>query len=66
MIQITVNGQRHTIASTKLAELIQELHIQTKHLAVAVNNHVIPSAEQGKCALKNGDQIEIVTPMCGG
>ena len=65
-IYVVINGQDKQINSTKLTGLFQQMQIDTRYLAIAINNKVIPSAECPDTILKTGDQIEMIRPVCGG
>ncbi len=65
-ITVHINGDKHELTYSKLTELFQKYQMNTTHVAVAVNNAVIPSAELENTILKDGDHIEIVRPVCGG
>lgn len=65
-IQITFNGQNKSITTKTLDQLLQELHVETKYLAVAINNKVVPSAEYKTTSLNERDCVEVIRPVCGG
>lgn len=63
---ITVNGEIKKISATHLHEILTELNVDKKYIAVAVNDAVIPSAEYEKQKIHNGDRLEIIQAVCGG
>jgi len=65
-MKLTVNGQSHDVSAATLDRLLDELDYEGPWLATAVNQTVIHVAERGCCALKEGDRIEILSPMQGG
>ncbi len=65
-MRVTVNGELREIASTRLDALLGELEYEGTHFAIAVNYDVLPKSRWAEIALKNGDQIEIITPRQGG
>ena len=65
-IPIVLNGQAKSIQVQSLDKLIKELGIDTKYLAIAINNEVIPSADYPQRILQAQDQIEFIQPVCGG
>lgn len=65
-ILIRFNGESKEISSPNLKEFLSKLEVNTKYLAVAINNHVIPSAEYAKTVLNENDCVEVIQPVCGG
>jgi thiamine biosynthesis protein ThiS len=67
MNTIFVNGQpRELEAACTVAELLHELGLNPKLLAVEVNQEVVPRAEQAAYVLQANDRVEIVTLVGGG
>ncbi len=66
-MQIIVNGQSHAVSDgTTLAELLTQLDLQAKHVAVEINMELVPRAEHVAHRLADGDQLEVVTIVGGG
>jgi sulfur carrier protein len=65
-IAMTVNGERKSVRARTLPELLAELELEGDFFAIAVNRRVVPRARWGEAELRNGDEIEIVTPRQGG
>ena len=65
-MRVIVNGELREIASTRVDALLGELEYEGTHFAVAVNYDVLPKSRWAETALKNGDEIEIITPRQGG
>lgn len=66
-MEITLNGEPRTVApGLTVAELIAELDLQPKFLAVERNLQVVPLPRHTDCRLEPGDRIEIVTLVGGG
>jgi sulfur carrier protein len=63
---VIVNGEQRQTTATRVDALLSELDYQGSHLAVAVNYDVVPRARWAETVLKDGDQIEILTPRQGG
>ena len=63
---LIVNGERKEITATRVDALLGELDYEGNHLAVALNYDVVPRARWAETPLKDGDQIEILTPRQGG
>jgi thiamine biosynthesis protein ThiS len=66
-MKIFVNDQSREVPSaTTVAELIDKLGIETRHVAVEVNLELVPRAEHPTRRLQEGDQLEVVTLVGGG
>jgi thiamine biosynthesis protein ThiS len=66
-VQITVNGAGRDVADkSTIAELLAELGMQPKYVAVERNKELIPRATHADCTLNSGDALEIVTLVGGG
>lgn len=66
-MEIHVNGEPQTVPEdATLAQLIADLGLQPKFVAVERNRQLVPRTEHAECRLQAGDQIEIVTLVGGG
>lgn len=66
-ISISLNGAPRDIAAgTTLAELLVELNLNPRFLAVERNLQVVPRTRHHDCILQSGDALEIVTLVGGG
>jgi sulfur carrier protein len=65
-MRVIVNGEQREILSTRVDALLSELEYEGSHFAIALNYDVVPKSEWAETALKNGDEIEIITPRQGG
>jgi sulfur carrier protein len=65
-MRVIVNGRRTEIAATHLDHLLGELDHEGTHVAIAVNDLVVPRAQWAATEINNGDRIEIITPRQGG
>ncbi len=65
-MRVIVNGEQREIASSHVDALLAELEYQGTHFAIALNYDVLPKSRWAQTALKNGDEIEIITPRQGG
>jgi sulfur carrier protein len=64
---VQLNAQQREISpGTSLAELIQQLELNPKFLAVEINGELCPRDEHASTVLSEGDQLEIVTLVGGG
>lgn len=67
MIEIIFNGQpRQVAAETSIAELLSELGLTARQVAVEVNLELVPRARHGERRLAAGDRLEVVTLVGGG
>jgi len=65
-MRVIVNGEQREIASRSVDALLGELEYQGTHFAVALNFDVLPRSQWAQTPLRNGDEIEIITPRQGG
>jgi sulfur carrier protein len=67
MMNLTINGKiTNSEEGITVATLLDHLHIQTGALAIAVNLEVIPKNRYADTYLKEGDNVELLTPLAGG
>ena len=66
-LSVTVNGERRELSQpATLADLLQQLKIPLRGLAVEVNLQVVPRARHAEHLLADGDRLEIVSLVGGG
>jgi len=65
-MRVIVNGEPREIGSASVDALLRELDYEGSHFAIAVNFDVVPRSRWAETALRNGDEIEIITPRQGG
>lgn len=67
MIQIKVNDECVEIEeAATLSRLLDRLQINRPHIAVAVNEQIIPKSRHGETRLQGGDKVVIVHAVGGG
>ena len=67
MIDISMNGERLSAeAMTLQALLLARGYKLETAFACAINNSFVPRQQWPERSLKNGDRIDIVTPITGG
>lgn len=67
MLQLTVNGENRSMpASATVADLVTELKLDGRKIAVERNLEIVPRSLYAETALENGDRIEIVAFVGGG
>jgi sulfur carrier protein len=66
-MQILVNGAPQELAEgSTVLELLQQLELTGKRLAVEVNADIVPRSRHAETRLQPGDKIEIVHAIGGG
>jgi sulfur carrier protein len=65
-MRVIINGEQREIAASRVDALLSELEYEGTHFAIALNYDVLPRSRWAQTQLKNGDQIEIITPRQGG
>ena len=65
-MQLIVNGERKDIAAAHVDALLRELEFEGGHFVVAVNYQVVQRGRWSETPLKDGDEVEILTPRQGG
>ena len=65
-MRVIVNGEQREINAQRIDALLSELEYEGTHFAIAVNYDVLPRAKWAETPLRNGDEIEIITPRQGG
>ena len=67
MIAITINGEpRHFEAPLNCAELINQLELAGKRIALERNGEIVPRSRYAEQPLAEGDRLEIVVAVGGG
>jgi sulfur carrier protein len=66
-VDISVNGEvREVRAGATLGDLLRELGLAGRRVAVAVNRSVVPRASVESQTIAPGDRIEILEAVGGG
>ena len=66
-MNITINGEpRQLQQALSVQQLITELDLADKRLAVELNEQIVPRGQFEHTALQDGDVIEIVHAIGGG
>lgn len=66
-MRLVINGEEKEIQSgNNVEDLLRELDIDGRHIAVALNLEVIPRSRYAETRLKEGDKVEIVHAVGGG
>lgn len=66
-MKLTVNGQERELAEgTTIADLLAELKLDPRMLAVERNLDLVPRGQHAETKLAAGDRVEVVTLVGGG
>ena len=66
-IEIKVNGKfKHVNENYKISDLVKDLNIPLKKVAIELNQEIIDKKKTSKIILKKNDNIEIVHFIGGG
>ena len=66
-MEISVNGEQRSVAvALSVAELLREMGLEGKRLAVERNGEIVPKSNHAATPLTEGDRIEIVIAVGGG
>ena len=65
-MRIQVNGDTREVASRTILDLVGELGLDPRKVAVERNLEIVPKSLHGETALVEGDRIEMVVFVGGG
>lgn len=65
-MELQVNGERMVVASCSVLDLLRQLEIDPRRVAVEVNLEIVPKQAYGEMPLNDGDRVEIVQFVGGG
>ena len=65
-MNIQLNGEQKDVAATTVSELVLELGLEKRMLAVERNMEVVPKSEYADTKLVEGDRLEVVHMIGGG
>jgi len=66
-MQVVINGERQELEKPMtVEEMMQRFGFDKNVGAVAVNMTFVPSDKYGETVLKEGDEVEVLAPVCGG
>jgi thiamine biosynthesis protein ThiS len=66
-MNIVINGENRTLNEpTSLEQLVSELGLENKRLAIEVNQGIVPRSKYAETLLKDSDKVEIVQAIGGG
>jgi len=66
-IRVTLNGEpREFPAPLTFSQLVDELDLASKRIAVERNGEIVPRSRLAEAAVADGDRIEVVVAVGGG
>ena len=66
-MRAVVNGEPRELAEgTTVAQLLEQLGLVRRGIAVAVNDGVVPGSAHAQQPLHDGDRVEIIVAVAGG
>ncbi|MBF7729948.1 sulfur carrier protein ThiS [Pseudomonas sp. N040] len=66
-MQIQLNGAAHELPDgASIADLLAQLALQGKRIAVEVNLEIVPRSQHAGTVLHAGDRVEVVHAIGGG
>lgn len=65
--EIIVNGEKRSVPEgLTLAELVHDLDLGGRRVAVEVNEEIVPRSRYAEHVLNGGDRVEVVAAIGGG
>lgn len=66
-MDITLNGESRTFpAALSIADLLVQLDLGGKRIAVEVDGNIVPRGQHASVVLQGGENVEIVVAVGGG
>jgi len=65
-LEIHLNGESRQVMAANIAELLCELGVEHRMIAIERNLEVVPKSAYADTRLKSGDRIELVHMIGGG
>jgi thiamine biosynthesis protein ThiS len=66
-VEIVLNGQQRVLSRPmSIAELLAELNLPARGMAVEVNLQIVPRSRHAEQLLQAGDRLEVVSLVGGG
>ncbi len=63
---IRVNGELQNFIAATVSNLLIEMGIETRGIAVALNGEIVSRSEWSSTLINDNDSIEVVTAAAGG
>lgn len=65
-VTIFVNNQEMNTEATVVQQLVDQLNLPEKGVALAINNRVIPHTSWGEVSVQEGDHVVVIKAAFGG
>ena len=66
-MHVTINGEREALErEMSVSELLADRRIESRRVAVEINEDIVPRKTYADTLVRDGDRIEIVTFVGGG
>lgn len=66
MVLVYINGCEQAASGKTVEDIINEMNIDKRTIAVELNEEIVSKADYGKTTLKDGDVLEVVSFVGGG
>ena len=66
MPQLSINGEPRVVAAVTVADLLTELDLVGRRVAVERNGDIVPRSLHAQTPLADGDALEMVVAVGGG
>ena len=67
VLEVIVNGESRTVPeSYSVSQLIHDMDLTGKRIAVEINGEIVPASQHSSCQLSAEDNVEIVGAIGGG
>ncbi|NKQ41218.1 MAG: sulfur carrier protein ThiS [Sulfurovum sp.] len=67
MIEISINGKKEKLdKSICIAEMLKKFKFDDQFSGVAINMEFVSKKLYSQIIIRDGDQIEVLAPICGG
>jgi sulfur carrier protein len=67
VLDVIVNGESRALTGpVSVSQLIQDMDLQGKRIAIEINGEIVPASQHSSVKLSNGDNVEIVGAIGGG
>ena len=63
---VRINGELLEKDGKSIADVLLDMNINVQHVAVELNEEIVPKAEYDTTILKDGDHVEVVRFVGGG
>lgn len=63
---VKINGEMCDKSGKSITEMLAEMGINIKQVAVELNEEIVPKAKYDETILKDGDHVEVVRFVGGG